>query len=271
MDGFMDKIAQKLSAQEAIRANAAADAAQIERLEAQVAEYDACIKEMRKLNLRSAENDQKLKEMLETVHRQMKVALGKNSEQMDQLMKRSNEQIEKLVEKSNEQINQLSGKSNEQIDRLMKNVNEQISQLAEGGNGQIAQLVESGSEQMRRTAEECMNKLQGAEESIAETEKRGEEMQELLESMQTLVLDKAAKMEEMFRQTEDFVHRENVKVYRNVQAATAEEIEKQTQAIISSQQELAGKNKRMYVVSVLALITSIVNLGLLIAYFTMLY
>ena len=42
MDNFMDKIAQKLGAQEAIRANAAADAAQIERLEAQVAEYDAC-------------------------------------------------------------------------------------------------------------------------------------------------------------------------------------------------------------------------------------
>ena len=36
MDGFMDKIAQKLGAQEAIRANAAADAAQIERLEAQI-------------------------------------------------------------------------------------------------------------------------------------------------------------------------------------------------------------------------------------------
>ena len=67
MDNFMDKIAQKLGAQEAIRANAAADAAQIERLEAQVAEYDACIKEMRRLNLRNAENEQKLKEMAESI------------------------------------------------------------------------------------------------------------------------------------------------------------------------------------------------------------
>lgn len=89
MDGFMDKIAQKLGAQEAIRANAAADAAQIERLEAQVKEYDACIKEMRKLNLRNAENEQKLKEMLENVSKQVKCALEQSSEQIGQLVERS--------------------------------------------------------------------------------------------------------------------------------------------------------------------------------------
>lgn len=260
MDGFMDKIAQKLSAQEAIRANAAADAAQMERLEAQVAEYDACIKEMRKLNLRNAENEQKLKEMLEKVNRQMKIALSKNSEQMDQLIKKSDEQIERLAENSNQQI-----------DRLMVNANERIAQFAENSNEQISRFVEKGSGQILQMAEECMKKLQGAEESIAETEKRGEEVRELLEGMQTLLSDNAVKMEEMFRQADDFVHRENVKVYRNVQAATAEELGKQTQTVISGQQEIAGKNKKLYVISILALITSIANLGLLIAYMTMLH
>ena len=86
MDNFMDKIAQKLGAQEAIRANAAADAAQIERLEAQVAEYNACIKEIRKLSLRNAENEQKLRELIEAVKEQLKLSLEENSRQMRQLV-----------------------------------------------------------------------------------------------------------------------------------------------------------------------------------------
>ena len=64
----------------------------------------------------------------------------------------------------------------------------------------------------------------------------------------------------------DFVHKENVKVYRNVQAATAEELEKQTQAVISNQQELAGKNKGLYTVAIWTLVVSLVNLGILIAH-----
>ena len=115
MDGFMDKIAQKLGAQEAIRANAAADAAQIERLEAQVKEYDACIKEMRKLNLRNAENEQKLKEMLENVSKQVKCALEQSSEQIGQLVEQSGGQIGQLIEQSSGQIGQLMEQSSEQI------------------------------------------------------------------------------------------------------------------------------------------------------------
>ena len=211
MDGFMDKIAQKLGAQEAIRANAAADAAQIERLEAQVAQYDACIKEMRKLNLRNAENEQKLKEMLETVSGQVRTALEQSSEQ-------------------------------------------------------IEQLVEKGGERIEQITEECIARLRGTEESIENTKEKSEEVEKLLEELRTSTTENMKKMEEMFRQADDFVHRENVKVYRNVQAATTEELEKQTQAVISSQQELAGKSKSLYAAGFLTFIASVVNMGLLIAH-----
>ena len=244
MDGFMDKIAQKLGAQEAIRANAAADAAQIERLEAQVKEYDACIKEMRKLNLRNAENEQKLKEMLENVSKQVKCALEQSSEQIGQLIEQSSGQIGQLVEKSSGQIGQ-----------LMEQSSEQIGQLVEKSSGQIEQITE-----------ECIAKLRGAEAEEADKAGKGEEVEKLLEEVRTLTAENMTKMEEMFRRADDFVHRENVKVYRNVQAATTEELEKQTQAVISGQQELERKNKKLYTIGILTLITSIANLGLLIAY-----
>ena len=60
MDNFMDKIAQKLTSQDMIRANAAADAAELESLETQMelfkeqmGKYDECLQEMRKLNLKN--------------------------------------------------------------------------------------------------------------------------------------------------------------------------------------------------------------------------
>ena len=96
MDNFMDKIAQKLGAQEAIRANAAADAAQIERLEAQVAEYDACIKEMRRLNLRNAENEQKLKEMAESIGGQEKTMKGEKDRERGVVVGKGKKKKEEL-------------------------------------------------------------------------------------------------------------------------------------------------------------------------------
>ena len=63
MDNFMDKITQKLNSQDMIRANAAADAAELENLENQVTvfkeqieKYDDCLQEMRQLNLRNIES-----------------------------------------------------------------------------------------------------------------------------------------------------------------------------------------------------------------------
>ena len=40
MDTFMDKLAQKMNAQEMIKANSAAEAAKMEQLQNQVAEYE---------------------------------------------------------------------------------------------------------------------------------------------------------------------------------------------------------------------------------------
>ena len=233
MDNFMDKIAQKLGAQEAIRANAAADAAQIERLEAQVAEYDACIKEMRRLNLRNAENEQKLKEMAESIGGQMKALVEQNNKQMGQLVENGSRQIEQLVEENCEQIRQLAEESNRQIKQI---------------------------------TEECIVKLQGAEEKAENGEEKKEEVQKILGELRTAISENMAGVDAKFLQLDDFVHKESVKVYRNVQAATAEEMEKQTQAVINSQQELNGKMKKMHAAEIWTLIIAIVNLGVLIAH-----
>ena len=193
MDNFMDKIAQKLSSQEVIRANSAADAAQIERLQLQVAEYNACMQEMRKLNLKNVESEQRLQELFQSI-----------GVQIDNLFSESKQGIEKLTE-------------------------------------------------------ECIIKIQSA---------KGEEEKKI---------EIETKLEELFKQADDFVHKENVKVYRNVQAVLVEEIEKQTRALMGFGAEALAsvntineanrkKSKGIFALAVTTLIISLANMGLLIAH-----
>ena len=50
MDTFMDKLAQKLNAQEMIKANSAADAEEMDQLKNQLREYDECLAQMQQVN-----------------------------------------------------------------------------------------------------------------------------------------------------------------------------------------------------------------------------
>ena len=49
MDMFMDKLAQKLTAQDIIKANTAADVEELNRLKNQIAEYNECLVKLQKL------------------------------------------------------------------------------------------------------------------------------------------------------------------------------------------------------------------------------
>ncbi len=200
MDNFMDKIAQKLSSQEAIRANSAADAAQMEKLQAQVEEYDACMKEMRKLNLKNIENEQKIKELL--------------------------------------------GNSIEQLNKLF----------------------DENSLRLKMLTEECIAKIQAAK---GEEEKKADAEESLMEIKETAAAN-MAKLEELFKESDDFVHKENVKVYRNVQAVVVEELEKQTKALMDRETKSVNENKKKdksaLTIGIITLVVSLANMGLLIAH-----
>ena len=53
MDNFIDKLAQKFTAGEVIKANQAAEEGELRRLREQVAEYERCLQEMRKIKMRN--------------------------------------------------------------------------------------------------------------------------------------------------------------------------------------------------------------------------
>lgn len=56
MDIFVDKLSQKLTATEMIKANAAADAAELQKAKGQVSQYEALLKEIREINTVNADS-----------------------------------------------------------------------------------------------------------------------------------------------------------------------------------------------------------------------
>lgn len=131
MDTFIDKLAQKKNAQEMIRANSAAEAAKLEQMQKQMKAYDELMQEIRRVNIKTAENVDSVRDVLA----------------------------------------------------------------------------------------QCMEKLEALETESGQAE----DVEEQLAGIKSL-------LEERLAQSEEFMHRENVKVYRNVQAAFTEEFEKQKQA-----------------------------------------
>ena len=85
MDNFMDKLAQKLNAQEMIKANAAAEAAQMNKMQSQIAEYDEALQEIRKLGLKNVEAADNLNRLIE-----------ESTQKLDELTKESLAKIEAI-------------------------------------------------------------------------------------------------------------------------------------------------------------------------------
>ena len=68
-------------------------------------------------------------------------------------------------------------------------------------------------------------------------------------------------MEAKFRHADDYAHRENVKVYRNVQAAVAEELNKQTEELKKSHVQNRG-SRAVLPISILILLAVLADIAI---------
>lgn len=196
MDNFMDKLAQRFSAQEVIKANSQAEAAEMKKLQLQVAEYEKILQEMRKLNYKNSELSEK---------------------------------IDGLV---GENANKIQGLQEEETKLL-------------------ATLRNLTDEQTRIREEELAQK----EAERADENRKTEEQKQQLTSL-----------EERMKQTDEFVHKENVKVYRNVQAVVVDELKKQTETLLLENQKLGSKLNTVTILSIFAILFSAAGIVLQIIF-----
>ncbi|MBD5502469.1 MAG: hypothetical protein HDR09_01570 [Lachnospiraceae bacterium] len=149
-----------------------------------------------------------------------------------------------------QEIRQVNLKTAENVSELQDALKECVSRLE--------------ALQTQDALKECISRLEAmqAQDPLKECISRLEAMQ-AQEEPGTLSSQELAQirevMEEKFKQSDDFLHRENVKVYRNVQAAVAEELSKQTEELKKSQIENRG-SRAVLPIAVLILIGVIADI-----------
>lgn len=141
MDNFMDKLAQRLTAQEMIKANSAADAAELERLQKQLEQYDACLQEMRKLSLNNVETTDKIHNLIdESMEKIQQIQPAPDqAETLKNQLAALQEQIQSQLDTLKEAVNDFVHKENVKVYRNVQAV------VVEEGSKQTKALEEYSS------------------------------------------------------------------------------------------------------------------------------
>lgn len=182
MDMFMDKLAQKLNAQEIIKANTAADTEELNRLKNQVAQYNECLDKLRKL-------------------------IDESTEEMKGVSQESAAGISRLLEESLAKIREIRQESTDAADDKVNGLADSVNTHFDSLNGQL-DAVNLNLDNVTNTVSEIRDQMASAQEN-----------------------KKDDGLEERFASVEENVHKECVKVYRNVQAVVVEESGKQAKAL----------------------------------------
>lgn len=96
---------------------------------------------------------------------------------------------------------------------------------------------------------------------IAEIRENSDNLEQITENMSGL----QTRLEELFKSMEDFLHTDNVKVYRNVQAAMIEEMGKQTAELKEEQEKSAKASRMLFPFTIITMIIVIANLAITVA------
>lgn len=159
--------------------------------------------------------------------------------------------IDKLAQRKNaqEMIRANSAAEAAKMEQMQKQLQayDEIMQEVRRVNLKTAQNVDN----MRGLIAKCIEKL----ESVKVEPNTGEDVEKQITAVKGL-------LEERLAQTEDIVHKENVKVYRNVQAAFTEELEKQNRQEQENREGKGGKKSSPLLVAILigVLVDIVVNL-----------
>ena len=206
MDTFMDKLAQRLNAQEMIKANNSAEVAETTRLKEQNTMYEALLQKVQESSAQSEAGVAKLE--------QGAVSIAESAEKVEQGALK--------VAESAEKAEQGALKVAESADRVQQN----SARVEELINAALAKIAE-----------------------IQKGEQNTEELNALLEELKQV-------QDEKFENLTDHVHKESVKVYRNVQAVIVEELAKSNDA---SAKKLASASRKVTFVLVLSLLSMLVS------------
>lgn len=268
MDNFMDKLAKRFNAGEMIKANAQAEARDMKRLQERAAEYEKMMQEMRRLNLKNVEVTEQVQQLIQCGIEQFEgygngeALIGKKLEELEvelaeikESSKGNGNELDQMIASLQGDLSGVSssvGNMRNDILGIGSNVSvlkNDISNVGTGINTVQYQLgtVENSIQALTQLVQEGMNKGIDAE-ALAPITNSIEAVREILVATRTSV-------EEGNKKLEEHVHKENVRVYRNVQASIVDETTRKSREIHSRLDQIEGEVKKSGGVKTIAIIT----------------
>lgn len=183
--------------------------------------------EKERMALRISEYEMAIQEM-----RQCSLQNIENVEKVRELLAASLHKIEE-VQKKEEGTFPRSEETFDEIKNILAGLKVQLAEFSKEQRDQLSEIVDKQRELI---------------------EEQNGRMQELVESQKTA-------LEELVRGTEDFNHKEAVKVYRNVQAVIETELPKQTEEIKNAMGEKSAP-RSLTVIGVLTLVGVFANVAI---------
>lgn len=283
MDSFMDKITQRFTAQDMIKANTAAEEKEMERLRKQVAEYDERLNELRRLNQENLTTAEQLRKLVAqgqeqgtsyqtTVHtvetpgtetlsrdiQELRQALSSQMQDMRELQEVLESQkdgmqgVRQLLTGHTQDMRELQETLDGQAQNIMA-LRQAVGQPQSQDNGELKEAfskqavdigelkeaVEQQSEslqtlrqvlsaQSQNLLQEIRQTLSSQQDSQGQKDLQGivgplEEQTQSVKKLQEMLSAQNGRLNEISERLMDHIHKEDVKVYRNVQAAVGEE------------------------------------------------
>lgn len=304
MDNFVDKLSQKINAQEMIKANAQAEANEMQRLQEQVAQYEAILQDMRKLNYKNSELTDKINALVDESMQKVQssrangeggeVAANVSSDLSDAIMIAVDEalrgmdvgsslkdsvsntlmipvdqmkQSSMMVSDSVSEVRQIAEDVRSSVDDVRTSSEELKTSVKASVDNAILTMrrenreIADHLEYIRTTVDNMKNPTEEDEERRAEEEaKRLAEEKEKEEARIAKEMEDKKALEEMFKQSDEFVHKENVKVYRNVQAVVVDEFKNQTDGLTKHNQEIYNKMQFIRAAVIIAIALGVANI-----------
>ena len=258
MDTFMDKLASKFNAQEMIRANSAAEARENERLQKEVEAYKQCLQEMREISLQNTATADEVAELVKASLDKIaaiQVESGKSDDVLVAMKTSTDDVLGAMKNNADDVIGAMQGKSEDVLNAVRNSAGETLSAVKMCSD-EVQGVVNSKSDMMlssirgalNANTERVMTAVEGSSEKVLSELQAGNDG--FKEAIKAELL---AEIKKEIKSQEENVHKECVKVYRNVQAIITEETQKQTEEIIAAQSKGGKKATAALVCGILAM------------------
>lgn len=245
MDSFVDKLSNRFNAGELIKANAEAEAKENDRLKAQADEYDKIIQEIRRLNLKTVEISEQVSQTIQCGIEQFE-SYQKSDDGQEQKMAVMLSSIEDELQYLRETI----GRVNEKQAAMQKDVSDALE-----GQHMTVRNLEEKLTTLRASIQDSLVEMENSLRTQSKDyEPALQSMYNMASSNHVLIEENASQMKEMIakvsigqseqqKQTMEHIHKENVKVYRNVQAVVNDQTKVHSSEIMTRLEQVEKKCK----------------------------